>query len=151
MVFSSNNQVRIIHLNLSEFQLVSTNYFSVLIIIFLNCLFFISNEQIPEEETNGEPEKKINKFGIGIEGGFSADKSNYTIEHEYYLYVYPDDREVRINEETLANEALNERVIKSLASVIKAESNLMKEELAAISTAWEGEKRFVSKHSVNLL
>ena len=121
MVFYSKNQVRIIHLNLSEFQLVSTNNFSVLIIIFLNYLFFISNEQIPEEETNGEPEKKINKFGIGIEGGFSADKSNYTIEHEYYLYVYPDDREVRINEETLANEALNERAIKSLASVIKVQ------------------------------
>lgn len=51
----------------------------------------------------------------------------------------------------MEHEALNERVVKSIASVVKAESNLLREELAAMTTAWDGEKRFVSKHSANLV
>ena len=34
---------------------------------------------------------------------------------------------------------------------MKAESNALKEELASLTTAWDGEQRFVSKHSANLL
>lgn len=107
---------------------------------------------IEEDENSGEPEKKKpSKFGIGIDGGFAADQVNYFIEHEYFLYIHPEDREVKLNETTFQHECLTDQVLKSIQSVVKAESNALKEELASLTTAWDGEQRFVSKHSANLL
>ena len=40
---------------------------------------------------------------------------------------------------------------KSLKSIINSQSINYKEELAAQAAAWDGEKRFVSKHSANLV
>lgn len=108
-----------------------------------------TRKEIQVEET-GEPEKKKpSKFGIGIEGGFTADKPNYSIEHEYSLYIYPEDKELHLNESS-SNESLTDQVNQSIMSVINAESNALKEEVASMTTAWDGEKRFVSKHSANL-
>lgn len=112
-----------------------------------------TRKEIPEEDpSKDEPEsKKPSKFGIGIEGGFATDQAKYYIEHEYFLYVYPEDREIKLNETTYQHEALTEQVLNSITSIIKAESNALKEELASLATAWDGEQRFVSKHSQTLI
>lgn len=65
--------------------------------------------------------------------------------------MYPEDKEVKLNETTYQHEALTEQVLNSITSIIKAESNALKEELASLTTAWDGEQRFVSKHSQTLI
>jgi len=66
------------------------------------------------------------------------------------LYIYPEEREVKLDSKTYNHEILTEKVQQSIVSVINAESNYLKDELAAMTTAWDGEQRFVSKHSANL-
>lgn len=115
--------------------------------------FKSTRKEIPiEEDNSGEPEKKKpSKFGIGIDGGFAADQPEYFIEHEYFLYVHPEDREVKLDDTTFQHECLTDQVSRSIQAVIRAESNALKEELASLTTAWDGEQRFISKHSNNLL
>jgi len=100
------------------------------------------------QETNDEPEKKKpTKFGIGIEGGFDLNDKQFYFDHEYSLYIYPEDKEVKLAD----TENLNAKVLASLNSVINAQSNNYKEELAAQAAAWDGEKRFTSKHASSLI
>ena len=109
-------------------------------------------KKIPKEDlASGEPEKKKpSKFGIGIDGGFATDQTDYIIQNEYSLFVYPEEETAKLNETTYQHEALTEQVHKSIASIINAESNALKEEVASLASSWDGEKRFVSKHSANL-
>ena len=101
---------------------------------------------------SGEPEKKKpSKFGIGIDGGFATDQTDYFIQNEYSLFVYPEEETAILNETTFQHEALTEQVFKSISSIINAESNALKEEVASLASSWDGEKRFISKHSANLL
>ena len=109
---------------------------------------------------NDEPEKKKpTKLAIGVEGGFDLNDKQFNFEHEYSIYVYPEDKELTftcttpptsINNES-ASSLLTDTVTKSVLSIINAQSTNYKEELAAQAAAWDGEKRFVSKHSASLL
>ena len=108
---------------------------------------------------NDEPEKKKpTKLAIGVEGGFDLNDKQFNFEHEYSIYVYPEDKELTftcttpptsINNESASS--LTDTVSKSLLSIINAQSINYKEELAAQAAAWDGEKRFVSKNSASLL
>lgn len=105
-------------------------------------------------EDNDEPEKKKSnpptKLALGVEGGFDLNEKQFYFETYYWLYVHPEGVETKLNAEGSA-ENVDERVIKSIQSVIKADSAAMKEELACQAASWDGEKRFVSKHAASLL
>jgi len=89
-------------------------------------------------------------LGIGVEGGFDLNATQFYFEHEYALFVYPEDQLLKINLENPSQE-LTSSIQNSINSIIKAESYTYKEELASQAASWDGEKRFISKHSNTLL
>ncbi|KPJ19930.1 Ubiquitin carboxyl-terminal hydrolase 14 [Papilio machaon] len=103
---------------------------------------------IPEPEVTGDgPEKKITRLAIGVEGGFEPDigKPKYTYTDHYnivvlpgfYTYPWPDP-------------SLPEVIKKSVQAIINAESPFKMAEMAALQGTWDGERREVSVHAVNL-
>lgn len=111
----------------------------------------LRREILKNDDSTGEPEKKRpSKLGIGVEGGFDLNDKQFYFEHDYSLYVYPENKELKL-EENISDSFLTEQVRKSVQSVIKAESITLKEELASQAASWDGETRFISKHSANLL
>ena len=76
--------------------------------------------------------------------------TQFYFEHEYALFVYPEDQLLKINLENPSQE-LTSSIQNSINSIIKAESYTYKEELASQAASWDGEKRFISKHSNTLL
>lgn len=103
------------------------------------------------ETTSDEPEKKKpTKLALGVEGGFDLSAAQFYFETEYFVYVHPEKVEMALNPQGDAAD-LDDRVRRSVQSVIKAESQLLKEELASQAASWDGEKRFVTKHAASLL
>ncbi|KAH9643456.1 hypothetical protein HF086_002575 [Spodoptera exigua] len=97
-----------------------------------NVFLHIKREKIPvpePEQTGDGPEKKITRLAIGVEGGFdpACGKPKFT---------YTDHYNVVVN--------------KAVQAVIDAESPFKIAELAAMQGTWDGEKREVSVHAVNL-
>ena len=106
---------------------------------------------IKNDSNDDEPEKKKpTKFGLGVEGGFDLNENTFYFDHEYSVYIYPEDKLVKLDGDNSVK-YLTDNVQKSIDSIIKAESITLKEELASQQAAWDGEKRFVSKHSANLV
>lgn len=114
-----------------------------------NCVFLhikrIKKELPPEKET--EPEKKIAKLAIGMEGGFNPDagKKKYEYEEHNSIVVLPD-----FDKFPLPNPELPELIQQSVEGIIKADSALHLAEAAAAAGAWDGEVRVVSKHADSL-
>ncbi|MPC16386.1 Ubiquitin carboxyl-terminal hydrolase 5 [Portunus trituberculatus] len=115
-----------------------------------NCVFLhlrrIKKELPPEKEM--EPEKKIARLAIGVEGGFNPDanKKRYEYEEHNSVVILPAFTTI-----PLPNPELPEIVQQSVAGVLKAESALHLAEIEAAAGAWDGEVRQVSKHSANLV
>jgi ubiquitin carboxyl-terminal hydrolase 5/13 len=106
-----------------------------------------------QTEHDQEPEKKRpTRLGIGIDGGFDLAEKQFYFENAYSLYVYPEDKFLRLdgNTQSCSSLLLTENVRKSIESVQAAESITQKEELASQAAAWDGDQRFASKHSANL-
>lgn len=104
-------------------------------------------------EQDDEPEKKKaapTKLGLGVEGGFDLSEKQFYFDSEHWLYVHPDGVEVQLSADGDA-QGLDERIRKSVQSVLRAESQALKEELANQAASWDGEKRFVTKHAASLL
>lgn len=115
-----------------------------------NCVFLhlrrIKKELPPEKEM--EPEKKIARLAIGVEGGFNPDanKKRYEYEEHNSVVILPAFTTI-----PLPNPELPEIVQQTVAGVLKAESALHLAEVEAAAGAWDGEVRQVSKHSANLV
>jgi len=111
-----------------------------------NCVFLhikrIKKELPPEKET--EPEKKIARLAIGMEGGFNPDagKKKYEYEEHNSIVVLPD-----FDKFPLPNPELPELIQQSVEGILKAESALHLAEVAAAAGAWDGEVRVISKHA----
>jgi ubiquitin carboxyl-terminal hydrolase 5/13 len=104
-----------------------------------------------DQNEDQEPEKKRpTKLGIGIDGGFDLAEKQFYFENDFSLYIYPEDKFLRLEPATDTS-VLTENVRKSIESVQAAESITQKEELASQVAAWDGDQRFVSKHSANLV
>lgn len=102
------------------------------------------------QNTEDEPEKKKpSKLGIGVDGGFDLNEKQYYFDHDFYVYVYPENKEIKYDETTKAE--LPKKIRDSVESIIKAESVNLKEDTASALASWDGEKRFISKHSFDLL
>lgn len=109
--------------------------------------------QQPQDEAKASANKP-SRFGLGVEGGFDLNERQFVFETQYSLFVYPEERELVLNGEGNVEEGADDidaRVRQSVQSVIRAESQALKEELACQASAWDGEKRFVTKHATNLL
>ncbi|CAG9561713.1 unnamed protein product [Danaus chrysippus] len=103
---------------------------------------------IPEPEQTGDgPEKKITRLAIGVEGGFDPDcgKPKYTFTEHYNVVVLPG-----FHTFPWPNDALPDVVKKSVQAVLDADSPFKLAEAEALHGTWDGEKREVSVHSVNL-
>ncbi|XP_041979608.1 ubiquitin carboxyl-terminal hydrolase 5 [Aricia agestis] len=103
---------------------------------------------IPEAEKTGDgPEKKITRLAIGVEGGFDPDcgKSKYDIVDHYSVVVLPG-----FHTFPWPNDNLPEVVKKSVQAVIDAESPFKMAEMAAMEGTWDGEKREISVHALDL-
>ncbi|KAJ8722252.1 hypothetical protein PYW08_004654 [Mythimna loreyi] len=103
---------------------------------------------IPEPEQTGDgPEKKITRLAIGVEGGFdpSCGKPKFTYTDNYSIVVLPG-----FHTYPWPNPALPDIVNKAVQAVIDAESPFKIAELAALQGTWDGEKREVSVHAVDL-
>ncbi|CAG4971126.1 unnamed protein product [Colias eurytheme] len=104
---------------------------------------------IPEPEQTGDgPEKKITRLAIGVEGGFDPDcgKPKYTYTDHYNVVVLPGFQSY-----PWPNDALPEVIKKSVQGILDAESPFKIAEMQALHGTWDGEKREVSVHAVNLL
>ncbi|KAK3861727.1 hypothetical protein Pcinc_032343 [Petrolisthes cinctipes] len=99
----------------------------------------------PEKEM--EPEKKIARLAIGVEGGFNPDANKKRYEYEEFnsVVVLPGFDVI-----SLPNPDLPELVQQSVGGVLKAESALHLAEVAAAAGAWDGEVRQVTKHAHSL-
>ena len=62
--------------------------------------------------------KKPSKFGIGIEGGFDLNDKQFYFDHEYSLFIYPEDKEIKLVGDNTTNESISDNVSKSLKSII---------------------------------
>ncbi|XP_023941871.2 ubiquitin carboxyl-terminal hydrolase 5 isoform X2 [Bicyclus anynana] len=103
---------------------------------------------IPEPEQTGDgPEKKITRLAIGVEGGFDPDcgKPKFTYTDHYNVVVLPG-----FHTFPWPNDTLPEVVKKSVQGVLDAESPFKIAELEALQGTWDGEKREVSVHAVEL-
>ncbi|RNA18739.1 ubiquitin carboxyl-terminal hydrolase 5-like [Brachionus plicatilis] len=94
-----------------------------------------------------EPEKKITKLAIGVEGGFDLAEKKYSYDTQHSLFIYPQGLELPLDQ-SFSNPDSTEQVTASIRSIIKAESASLKQEL---DQAWDGDIRCISKHSNNLL
>ena len=103
-----------------------------------------SRHEVPNNE---EPEKKITKLGIGIEGGFDLKEKKFSIETQYFLFIYPESVELALDQ-SYSHPDLTEQISKSIESIINAESAYLKQES---DQAWDGDIRCITKHSDNLV
>lgn len=114
-----------------------------------NCVFLhlkrIKKVLPPEKEL--EPEKKIARLAIGMEGGFNPDvnKRKYEYEETNSIVILPEFDVI-----LLPNDELPEIVRQSVDGILKAESALHLAEVEAAAGSWDGEVRQVSKHADNL-
>ncbi|XP_049694345.2 ubiquitin carboxyl-terminal hydrolase 5 [Helicoverpa armigera] len=115
-----------------------------------NVFLHIKREKkpVPEPEKTGDgPEKKITRLAIGVEGGFdpACGKPKFTFTDIYNVVVLPG-----FHTYPWPNPALPEVVNKAVQAVIDAESPFKIAEMAALQGTWDGEKREVSVHAVDL-
>ncbi|XP_069988102.1 ubiquitin carboxyl-terminal hydrolase 5 [Penaeus vannamei] len=114
-----------------------------------NCVFLhikrIKRELPPEKEP--EPDKKIARLAIGVEGGFNPDANKKKFEYEdtNSVVILPAFDVI-----PLPNPDLPELVQQSINGVLKAESALHLAEVEAAAGAWDGEIRQVTKHADSL-
>ncbi|XP_064119478.1 ubiquitin carboxyl-terminal hydrolase 5-like [Macrobrachium nipponense] len=114
-----------------------------------NCVFLhqkrIKKFLPPEKEL--EPEKKIARLAIGIEGGFNPDanKKIYEYEETNSVVILPNFDVI-----SFPNTDLPEIIRQSVEGILKAESALHLAEVEAAAGAWDGEVRPVTKHADTL-
>nr|CAG4636782.1 EOG090X0181 [Ceriodaphnia reticulata] len=101
---------------------------------------------IPQEKNELEPEKKITRLAIGIEGGFQLESAaKYEYEEQNSIAVFPGPKEIPLPDSNLPVE-----VEISVQGLLAAPSARHLEELSALESTWDGENRQVSKFAENL-
>jgi len=101
---------------------------------------------VVQEKAELEPEKKVTRLAIGLEGGFSLESAvKYEIEDKNRLVVFPGPAEL-----ALPCADLPMQVESSIQGILSAQSAGYLEELSALESTWDGEARRVSKYADNL-
>ena len=92
-----------------------------------------------------EPEKKVTRLAIGVEGGFSGDQPKPVFDDHNALVVLPEWQTI-----PLPSEQLPQAVRDAVTAVLAADSAGRREELAQATGTWDGEVRLISKHADTL-
>lgn len=128
--------------------------------------------EIPSETTTTPaaadgPEKKIKRLAIGVEGGFDPDvgKTKYEYEDHLSVVVLPEYTIIPYPSDGLPQQVENflyksfffligfyfPKVVKSIQSILAAESAHTKLNKESFAGTWDGEARLNSKYAENLL
>nr|CAG4639793.1 EOG090X0181 [Daphnia pulex] len=101
---------------------------------------------IPQDKNELEPEKKITRLAIGIEGGFPIENSpKYEYEDKNSIAIFPGPKEIPLPQPNLPTELEN-----GVQGILAASSASYLEELSALESTWDGENRVVSKFAEKL-
>nr|CAG4650743.1 EOG090X0181 [Simocephalus serrulatus] len=101
---------------------------------------------VPKEKNELEPEKKITRLAIGIEGGFQSENpAKYEYEEKHSVAIFPGPKEI-----PLPNPNLPSLLQSSIQRILATQSAGYLEELSALESTWDGENRQVSKFATNL-
>lgn len=92
-----------------------------------------------------QPEPKITKLAIGIEGGFQPNSNKFEYQDNYNIVVFPGKVIV-----PYPNEDLPLKVQHSINGIIKIESARDKSEKDKLTGTWDGEIRKKSKYALEL-
>ena len=102
---------------------------------------------IPQDAAEQEPEKKITRLAIGVEGGFQLDSSaKYEIQEKQAIAVFPGSLAIE-----LPHPGLPMLVEDSVRGILSATSASQLEEMQAMESTWDGEARKVSTHAEKLV
>ncbi|XP_070502099.1 ubiquitin carboxyl-terminal hydrolase 5 [Chironomus tepperi] len=102
--------------------------------------------EIPQNDSEEGPEKKITRLAIGLEGGLqdnSAKKYNY--EDNYQIVVFPSQTKY-----PFPNDNLPAIVVESVNAIITSDSAFKKLEKEQLTGTWDGEMRQVSACALDL-
>lgn len=114
-----------------------------------NCVFLHrtrTKKELPTEKES-EPDKKIARLAIGVEGGFNPDAGakKYEFTTNLAIAILPEFDSI-----PLPNDDVPQLVLDSVAGIERAEGAVQAAEAAAAAGAWDGEVRLVSKHADTL-
>ncbi|KAG5683961.1 hypothetical protein PVAND_013216 [Polypedilum vanderplanki] len=102
--------------------------------------------EIPQNESEEGPEKKITRLAIGLEGGLQDNSSKkYKYEDTYHIVVFPSQTKI-----AFPNENLPSIVNESANAIITSDSAFKKLEKEQCTGTWDGEMRQVSVHALDL-
>lgn len=110
----------------------------------------ITRTRKPKSEDDGNsasghpPKKKPTRLAIGIEGGFDVDQDQY--EEDIKVVILPDRQEVTSDDLATMTEVVKERVSRSMAGIMAADSVSHTLQVQQ----WDGEVRQESKHAADL-
>lgn len=102
--------------------------------------------EIKKDPADPEPEKKITRLAIGVEGGFELNEKKYEYETTYKLVVFPSRQEFAFPDQELPL-----LVVNSVEAIIRAESASSRGLKDALTGTWDGEVRKISAHAEELL
>nr|CAH0100310.1 unnamed protein product [Daphnia galeata] len=101
---------------------------------------------IPQDKNELEPEKKITRLAIGIEGGFPMENTpKYEYEEKNSIAIFPGPTKIPLPSPDLPIQLEN-----SVQGVLAASSASYLEELSSLESTWDGENRVVSKFAEKL-
>uniref|UniRef100_A0A914W0Z9 Ubiquitin carboxyl-terminal hydrolase n=1 Tax=Plectus sambesii TaxID=2011161 RepID=A0A914W0Z9_9BILA len=109
----------------------------------LNFLHFARKRIKKESSEPKEPEEKITKLAIGVEGGFASDSSTVEFEDTYTFTQYPDFSVKYPLDESL----LSERLLSICNQLAANEGAFRMQQLDAGVCAWDGTEKIVTKHA----
>ncbi|XP_030385428.1 ubiquitin carboxyl-terminal hydrolase 5 [Scaptodrosophila lebanonensis] len=107
-----------------------------------------SDAEKEEAGKEAEPERKITRLAIGVEGGYNETDmaKKYEIKDTYSIVVAPAiDKKIPFPDQDLPM-----RVTQSVEAILAADSAIAKLEKATLTGTWDGEVRQTSKYAENL-
>ncbi|XP_037094382.1 ubiquitin carboxyl-terminal hydrolase 5-like [Pollicipes pollicipes] len=99
----------------------------------------------PPPPAADEPEKKVTRLAIGVEGGFDGEAQRGRLERRHALVLVP-----RLHTLPLPCDELPAAAQAAVAAVLAADSASRREELRQATGTWDGEVRVVSRHAETL-
>lgn len=113
--------------------------------VFLH-LHRLTKKNVCENSMNdNQPEPKVTRLALGVEGGFETNQAIYKFEYVYSIVVFPEKVAL-----PYPNSNLPTLIQQSAEAIIKIESANEKLEKKQITGTWDGEIRKESKIAMNL-
>nr|CAG4638254.1 EOG090X0181 [Cyclestheria hislopi] len=115
-----------------------------------NCVFLHIQRQkhvVSKDKSEHEPEKKITRLAIGVEGGFQVDDGKkYEYEDTHTIVILPHFTQIKLPHPTGLYICMKTFV----GGILSAQSADYLDEVQSLESTWDGEVRRVSKFAENL-